>query len=70
MTDTEIIEWLICNASKLGVKPDYQMSVEDKDGFIENKEWTDIRKKVETLAKEVMKEHKVKKMMWEEKWNH
>ena len=59
MTDTEIVEWLICHISKLGVKPDWRMSVQDADGAIGLKEWTDIRGKVETLARESTMEKQI-----------
>jgi hypothetical protein len=52
MSDTEILDWIVKNASKLGIKPDYQWGKIEKSGYadISENEYTDIRKKVTELA--------------------
>lgn len=52
MNDTEILDWIVKNASKLGIKPDYQWGKIGADGYADTteNEYTDIRKKVTELA--------------------
>jgi len=52
LSDTEIVDWLVKNASKLGIKPDYQWGKIDQSGYADTSEneYTDIRKKVTELA--------------------
>lgn len=52
MTDTEILDWITKNASKLGLKPEYQWGKIKGDGSADMREneFTDIRKKVIELA--------------------
>lgn len=56
MTDTEILDWIEKHASKLGMRPDYSGWLQSVDGYTDmtkpDLEYTDIRKKVEELAKQ------------------
>ena len=53
MTDTEILDWIVKHASKLGIKPDFAGWTTNEPYIDTTKpdvEHTDIRKRVEALA--------------------
>ncbi len=54
MTDTETLNWIERNASKLGMDPDWKGSIFDERGMADTSkpdiEFTDIRKRVAEIA--------------------
>jgi predicted NAD/FAD-dependent oxidoreductase len=53
VSDTKRLDWLCCNASKLGIRPDWLGHVvnKNKPWSAETVEYTDIRQRIDRLMK-------------------